>query len=80
MGTDQVEPDAEAPAPVKSSWLSRLKQGLSRTGKTIGGLFVGVKGDERLFEELETALIMADAGVDATAKLLSDLRAKVKKE
>lgn len=80
LGTDQVEPDAEAPAPVKSSWLSRLKQGLSRTGKTIGGLFVGVKVDERLFEELETALIMADAGVDATAKLLSDLRAKVKKE
>src|SRR3546814_7949754 len=33
-----------APAPAeKSSWLSRLKQGLSRTGQHLGGLFVGVK-------------------------------------
>ncbi len=80
LGTDHVEPETESLAPVKSSWISRLKQGLSRTGKTIGGLFVGVKVDEGLFEELETALIMADAGVEATEKLLTDLRVKVKKE
>jgi signal recognition particle-docking protein FtsY len=71
---------ALAPAPAKRSWLARLKQGLSRTGQSIGGLFVGVKVDEDLFEELETALIMADAGVEATEKLLAALRARVKKE
>lgn len=64
----------------KSSWLSRLKKGLSRTGQNIGGLFVGVKVDESLFEDLETALIMADAGVEATEQLLTALRARVRKE
>lgn len=71
---------AAAPETGKRSWLSRLKQGLARTGQNIGGLFVGVKVDEDLFEELETALIMADAGVEATGKLLDALRARVKKE
>jgi fused signal recognition particle receptor len=64
----------------KKSWLQRLKQGLSRTGQSIGGLFVGVKVDENLFDELETALIMADAGLEATEALLTALRARVKKE
>ncbi|HEU0230135.1 MAG TPA: signal recognition particle-docking protein FtsY [Burkholderiaceae bacterium] len=68
-----------APAAGKS-WLSRLRSGLSRTGQSIGGLFVGVKVDEALFEELETALIMADAGVAATEQLLTALRARVRKE
>lgn len=74
-----AEPEPE-PAPKKASWLSRLKQGLSRTGQSIGGIFVGVKVDENLFEELESALIMADAGLEATEKLLTALRARVKKE
>lgn len=72
-----AEPEA---APKKASWLSRLKQGLARTGQSIGGIFVGVKVDENLFEELESALIMADAGIEATEQLLTALRARVKKE
>jgi fused signal recognition particle receptor len=64
----------------KSGWLSRLRTGLARTGQSIGGLFVGVKVDEALFEELESALIMADAGVQATEALLLALRARVKKD
>ncbi len=81
VATESVA-DAPAPAdePSKASWLSRLKSGLSRTGQSIGGLFVDVKLDEALYEELETALIMADAGLEATDKLLAALRAKVKKE
>ncbi len=71
---------AERPKSEKRSWLTRLKDGLSRTGTNISSLFVGVKVDENLFEELETALIMADAGVEATESLLGKLRAKVKKE
>ncbi|MDS1140509.1 signal recognition particle-docking protein FtsY [Pusillimonas sp. SM2304] len=76
------EPPVAAPAPAEkgSSWLARLKKGLSRTGQSLGGLFVGVKVDESLFEELETALIMADAGVEASDKLLTALRARVRKE
>ncbi|HUH60729.1 MAG TPA: signal recognition particle-docking protein FtsY [Candidimonas sp.] len=75
------EAEEETTAAVeKSSWLTRLKKGLSRTGQSIGGLFVGVKVDEALFEDLETALIMADAGVEATEKLLAALRLRVRKE
>jgi len=73
-------PTQPSAAPGKRSWLSRLKEGLSRTGQSIGGIFVDVKVDEDLYEELETALIMADAGMEATEKLLTALRAKVRKE
>jgi len=75
---ESVEPVEQAPA--KTSWLARLRGGLSKTGQTISTLFVGVKVDETLFEELETALIMADTGVEATAQLLKTLRARVKKD
>ena len=64
----------------KSGWLSRLRSGLSHTGQSIGGLFVGVRVDEALFEDLESALIMADAGVQASEALLTALRARVKKD
>lgn len=73
--TFSATPEAE-----KISWLGRLKRGLSRTGSNISAIFVGVKVDEDLFEELETALIMADSGVEATQSLLTKLRAKVKKD
>jgi len=88
---EPLQPDSSIPSPsaadagtpaesAKQSWLARLKRGLSRTGQSLGGLFVGVKVDENLFDELETALIMADAGVEATQSLLAALRARVRKE
>jgi fused signal recognition particle receptor len=64
----------------KLSWLAKLRGGLAKTGKSIGGIFVGVRVDEALFEELETALIMADTGVEATQALLVALRTRVKQE
>lgn len=64
----------------KSSWLQRLKGGLAKTGSSITGLFAGSKVDEALFEDLESALLMADAGVDATAYLIQQLRARARKE
>ncbi|MHA3903905.1 signal recognition particle-docking protein FtsY [Castellaniella sp. WN] len=78
---DRSARDADASAPASSgSWLGRLRRGLSRTGQSLGGLFTGGRVDEALFEELETALIMADAGVEATEKLLAELRARVKRQ
>ena len=64
----------------KASWLARLRGGLAKTGQSIGSLFVGVRVDEALFDELETALIMADAGVEATEMLLKALRLRVKRD
>ena len=77
----RLDVSAQAPAsPASDSWLGRLRRGLSRTGQSLGGLFSGVRVDENLFEELETALIMADAGVEATEKLLAELRARVRRQ
>jgi len=53
---------------------------LARTGQSLGGLFVGAKVDEALYEELETALIMADAGVEASTQLLRALRTRARKD
>jgi fused signal recognition particle receptor len=64
----------------KASWLARLKGGLAKTGQSIGSLFIGVRVDEALFEELETALIMADAGVEATEQVLKALRQRVMRD
>jgi fused signal recognition particle receptor len=77
-GSGESEESEEAEQ--KSSWLAKLRGGLAKTGKSIGGIFVGVRVDEALFEELETALIMADTGVEATEQLLTALRLRVKQE
>ena len=62
----------------RASWIARLGQGLRRTGQSISTVFTGTKIDDDLYEELETALLMADAGVQATEYLLADLKKRVK--
>ncbi|MEK8031950.1 signal recognition particle-docking protein FtsY [Ideonella sp. DXS29W] len=69
---------APAPAPERAGWLSRLRQGLAKTGSSIAQVFTGTRIDEALYEELEAALLMADAGVKATEQLLADLKRRVK--
>ncbi|MCS0588947.1 signal recognition particle-docking protein FtsY [Massilia norwichensis] len=64
----------------KKSWMARLKAGLSKTSSNLSLLFVGARIDEDLYEELESALLMSDAGMDATQYLLDSLRRKVKEE
>ena len=69
----------ELPAEQNRSWLARLKNGLTRTGSKLSGLFaLGGKIDEELYEELETILITSDVGMDATRLLLADVRRQVK--
>ena len=68
------------PVVARRSWVQRLKTGLAKTGSGITTLFVGAKVDEALFEDLESALLMADAGVDATTHLIVSLRAVARKE
>ncbi|MDP3670341.1 MAG: signal recognition particle-docking protein FtsY [Telluria sp.] len=64
----------------KKSWMQRLKAGLSKTSANLSLLFVGARIDDDLYEELEAALLMADAGMDATQFLLDALRRKVKED
>ena len=80
------EPAAPQPSPAASSappanrasWFVRLKSGLKKTGSSLTTVFTGTHIDEALYEDLETALLMADAGVAATQYLLHDLRQRVK--
>ena len=85
-----IEPES-APAPAataapvsepeqRASWLSRLKTGLAKTSSSLTTLFVGARIDDDLYEELESALLMSDAGVEATQFLLDALKRKVKDE
>jgi fused signal recognition particle receptor len=66
------------PAERKKSWLNKLKTGLSRTSSGIATLFTGTRIDDELYEELESALLMADAGVQATQELLEALKKKIR--
>jgi fused signal recognition particle receptor len=70
------------PTPIeqKRSWMARLKSGLSKTSSNLTTLFVGAKIDDELYEELESALLTSDAGVEATQFLLNALKKKVKDE
>jgi fused signal recognition particle receptor len=67
-----------------ASWAARLKAGLARTREVlntdVGELLARRKIDESLFEQLESALLQADCGVDATRSLLEDLRGRVRAE
>ncbi|MEN9888989.1 MAG: Signal recognition particle receptor FtsY [Pseudomonadota bacterium] len=69
---------APAPEPTRQGWLERLKAGLRKTGSGIATVFTGTQIDDQLYEELETALLMADTGVKATEQLLADLKRRVK--
>lgn len=69
---------SSAPPANRASWFVRLKSGLKKTGSSLTTVFTGTQIDEALYEDLETALLMADAGVAATQYLLHDLRQRVK--
>jgi fused signal recognition particle receptor len=71
-------PAPSAVAPERQKWLDKLKAGLGKTASSISGVFGGSQIDEALYEDLESALLMADAGVAATELLVGSLRKRVK--
>jgi fused signal recognition particle receptor len=87
-----VEKSLESPVPENTvdksetqsqpGFFSRLKQGLSRTSSKLtdgfSNLILGRKTiDDDLLEELETQLLTADLGVEATSRIISDLTQRV---
>ncbi|MFN3769070.1 MAG: signal recognition particle-docking protein FtsY [Ectopseudomonas guguanensis] len=80
---------AAAPAPVaapatqdKPGFFARLKQGLSKTSASLGegmaSLFLGKKAiDDDLLDDLETRLLTADVGVEATTTIIGNLTKRV---
>ena len=76
--------DAPATAPAvvdvasdRRGWIDKLRGGLRKTASGIAQVFTGTQIDDALYEELEAALLMADAGVKATQYLLADLKWRV---
>jgi fused signal recognition particle receptor len=70
-------PPVEESVAERAGWLAKLKTGLQRTGSTIASAFVGAEIGDALYEDLEVALLQADAGADATLYLLEQLQARV---
>ena len=90
---EQVESDVQSPAELeqdqqsdqgetKTGLLGRLKQSLNRTSSKLtegfASLVLGKKViDDDLLEELETQLLTADLGVDATQTIITDLTQRI---
>tara|TARA_R110000823_G_scaffold119998_23_gene244648 strand:- start:21438 stop:22652 length:1215 start_codon:yes stop_codon:yes gene_type:complete len=77
-----AEKDDEPP---RQGFFSRLRKGLGRTSDNLvqgmGNLFLGRKEiDAELLEELESRLLMADVGVDATLDIIGRLTQRVSRK
>ncbi|WP_244894371.1 signal recognition particle-docking protein FtsY [Marinobacterium stanieri] len=75
---------AENPEEKKAGFFARIKNGLSRTKanltEQLGDLFLGAKEiDDDLLEEIETTLLMADIGVEATTEIINRLTDRVER-
>ncbi len=75
--TQTVETQVEAPAVEKKGWLSRLREGLSKSTKkvaeSITSLFTKKKLDQQTLDDLEDVLIQADLGVAVASRLIGKL-------
>ncbi len=74
----EAMPAETAPAEPQLNLWARMQQGLSRTSSNfaegLGNLFLGKKEiDEELLEEIETQLLMADVGYEATSEIITRL-------
>ncbi|GGC08795.1 hypothetical protein GCM10011352_38940 [Marinobacterium zhoushanense] len=81
----RVKAEADTGEVRKQRLFERIKSGLSRTksGLTeqLGSLFLGAKEiDDDLLEEIETLLLMADVGVEATTEIVTRLTDRVERK
>lgn len=72
----------DKPQDNKASWFARLKEGLAKTSSSLGegmaSLFLGKKEiDDDLLDELETRLLTADVGMEATTAIMANLTRRV---
>lgn len=80
-----AEPPAEpAPAAEPKGFFARMRAGLSKTSVNLGegmaNMFLGEKEiDDELLEEMETRLLMADVGIEATTMIMETLQQSVRR-
>ena len=74
----EAAPEAQQPETPKAGFLTRLRQGLSRSTaritEGIGALFTKRKLDEAALEDLQDLLIQADLGVAASTRIIEGFR------
>jgi len=85
FGFRKSKTDTPDEASTASGLFARLKQGLSRTRSGLSAglaqLALGKKQiDEDLLEEIETLLLSADVGVEATRRIIDELTARVSRK
>ncbi|MCE9681411.1 signal recognition particle-docking protein FtsY [Halomonas alkalisoli] len=78
-------PLQEKPVSEKKGWFARIRSGLGKTRANltdgIAGLFLGKKQiDDELIEDLETQLLMADVGIEATTEIIDRLTERVSRK
>ena len=76
--------EQQAQAIPRKGLFARLRDGLARTranlSDALGDLLSGRRQiDDELLEEIETLLLTADVGVDATRRIIDDLTARVRR-
>lgn len=80
--TSGSEPGQAADTPAEGSFFQRMKLGLSRTRDSFSNgmatLLIGAKEiDDELLEEIETQMLVADIGADATRRIINALTERV---
>jgi fused signal recognition particle receptor len=85
FGKRKRKDDTQAAAAEQQGLFGRLKRRLARTRHNLtdglADLLLGRKSiDADLLEELEALLIIADVGVETTARVIADLNARVKRK
>ncbi len=85
FGRKKKRDEADEEAKEGRGLFQRLKSGLSRTRASftdsLASLVLGRKQiDEELLEELETLLLTADVGVEATRRVIDELTGRVKRK
>lgn len=80
-----IELDAPKPVIPDNSFFSRMKVGLSRTREQFSNgmvtLLIGGKEiDDELLEEIETQMLVADMGIDATRTIIERLTERVSRK
>ena len=83
--TEDAEDSAEPEEPKKKGFFARLKEGLTKTRKSLSSglnsIFSGFSHiDDDFYEELEEVMIMSDLGVRATDEILEKLKQQVKEQ
>ena len=80
----ETSDDEESSEEKKEGFWARLFKGLFKSRKSLreklAYIFGGVEIDDEFYEDLEGVLITSDMGVEATEKIIEDLKEKVKEQ